>query len=256
MNRITPLNSGFLLAILLCASGQIGAQAEAFCVQNAKAASGDQYLLIYQGDTIAHWTTTRPNKDDKKIVLCIPAAFTETFGGVDGLYAQGGHLFNKGRPDKKIGGALCVIAGKCSVIPCPGGNIDGGVIANVQSRKGDLFQQFQVVANGIGEKFKDASHVQRRGVAIFKDCTTAIVESVGPITLTQFGEDLAQMGAEQLAYTDMGPWDEGWYRDPVSDKLCSLGRDHSLTNRQSNWLYFEHSQTGARQAPSHPQRKR
>jgi hypothetical protein len=64
----------------------------------------------------------------------------------------------------------------------------------------------------------------------------ALVESLSAITLSQFGIDLAALGAKQLAYTDMGPWDEGWYRNSKDNKVVTLGQDRSLTNKQSNWL--------------------
>jgi hypothetical protein len=224
-------------------SGPANASEESIKANRIKAKSGTHYLLIFQRDTRARWTTIRPKKEDKSIVLCIPAAFTLSYGGVDGFYACDGQLFNKDNPDKSIGGTVVVLNGKCNVVSSPAGKIDDNLIAAVKAQKGDLFQQFQVVADGKGEKFKDPTRFQRRGIAIFGDDSTAIIESNEAITLTQFGEDAASMGVQQLAYTDMGPWDEGWVRNPANGKLVKIGQNRSLTDRQSNWLYFRISES-------------
>ena len=150
-----------------------------------------------------------------------------------------GRIFNEGNPDTKIGGIVVLEAGKCKVIAAPAGKINDQLLGSIKARNAECFQQFQVVANGKGERFRDSSRFQRRGIGILKDGTAAVIESVEPITLTQFGEDVAGMGVEQLAYTDMGPWDEGWYRNPEGGSLVTLGQDRSLTHRQSNWLYFK-----------------
>lgn len=215
--------------------------------------SGTNYLWLSQNNSTVHWTATRPNKEDKRIVLCIPAAFTGAYGGIDGVYALAGQVFNK--PDDKIGGVVVVHGGRCSVLSAPAGKIGDGFLQSIRNQKADCFQQFQVVANGKGERFRDSSRFQRRGIAILKDGTTAIVESAEPITLTQFGEDTASMGVEQLAYTDMGPWDEGWYRNPSDGNLITIGRDRSLTGRQSNWLYFESASSPLNKATSQSNRQ-
>lgn len=230
-----------LVLALVSASATLPACAtqNSISIRSIKAPSGTHYLCISQNSSTIHWTTIRPKKEDKRVVLCIPAAFTGPYGGVVGIYALTGQLFNDNNPDKTIGGMVVVQGGKCKVIAAPAGKIDGELLRSIKSQKADCFQQFQVVANGKGERFRDSSRFQRRGIAILKDGTAAVLESTEPITLTQFGEDAEGMGVEQLAYTDMGPWDEGWYRNPANGKLVTIGQDRSLTYRQSNWLYFE-----------------
>jgi hypothetical protein len=216
--------------------------------RHVKGPSGTRYLWLYQNNSTIHWTATRPKKEDKSIMLCIPAAFTGAYGGIVGLYVLSGQPFNK--PDDKIGGMVVVQGGRCNVLSTPGGKIGDDLLQPMKVKRADCFQQFQVVANGKGERFRDASRFQRRGIAILKDGTTVIIESVEPITLTQFGEDSAALGVEQLAYTDMGPWDEGWYRNPSDGKLITIGQDRSLTGRQSNWLYFESASSPSNKATS------
>lgn len=242
-----------LLLFWVSASMIANAAQKPMQVKSVKGESGAHYLWIAQGDSTAHWTLERPRSEDPKVVLCIPAAFTDANGLVDGFYACGGRASNQRFPDTKIGGIVLVREGKCEVMSAPSGKIDGKLLEAIVSKKWECFQQFQVVAGGKGERFKDKTCCQRRGIGTLKDGTTVIVESCEPITLTQFGKDVASMGVEQLAYADMGPWDEGWYRNPANGKLVTIGQDRSLTRRQSNWLYFKSPELQA--AESGHQRK-
>jgi hypothetical protein len=42
------------------------------------------------------------------------------------------------------------------------------------------------------------------------------------------------LGVRDAIYTDMGGWDEGWYRDGV--KVRTIGLMRGSTRRQSNWF--------------------
>jgi hypothetical protein len=66
---------------------------------------------------------------------------------------------------------------------------------------------------------------------------TAIIESYEHITLTAFTKDLLELGAVDALYTDMGAWDEGWYRQ--DNKLITIGRMKSQTEKQCNWVVFK-----------------
>lgn len=220
-----------------------------------KGPSGTHYTLLFQNDCKARWTTQRP-KSEEHIKLCIPAAFTASDGGVVGLYALKGKFYNQNNRDLSIGGVVATIDGKCRIVGASQGDIDIKLLKEVLQKKGDLFQQFQVVANGSGEKFRDSTRFQRRGIATFKDGACAVIESFESITLSQFGADLANMGVDQFAYTDMGPWDEGWYRDSKSGRVIIIGRDRAYTSRQSNWLVFEQLITATALGAPHSSRHR
>ncbi len=69
-----------------------------------------------------------------------------------------------------------------------------------------------------------------------KNGRTAVVESNKMITLKTFSEDLAALGVMNLLYTDMGYWDEGWYK--AGGKTITLGHYLSQTDKQSNWVVF------------------
>jgi hypothetical protein len=80
---------------------------------------------------------------------------------------------------------------------------------------------------------------QRRGIAILNDNSIAIIESEQAITLEVFSKDLVLLNVKQLIYTDMGAWDEGWYRNPLHNVLIKIGKDLSQTDKQSNWIVFK-----------------
>ena len=204
---------------------------------NKQANSGNHYLIISQENASAHWTLNRPDQNDRTIVLSIPAAFTGHHGEIIGFYALQGKCFNN--PSPGIGGIVNISDGNCKVNEISGGNIPEGLSKDILDCKSEAFQQFQVVKNNKPEKFKDNSHFQRRCIAIMNDGKTAVIESTESITLSQFAQDLVDIGVQQAAYTDMGLWDEGWYRDLNSSRPVVIGHDRRLTNKQSNWFYLQ-----------------
>jgi len=202
--------------------------------------SGTSYRVIYKNNMKAEWVTKRPEQydADRDVLLSIPAAFTDKKGRIGGVYAIDGEFFNLDNPDRSIGGVVYCIKGSCSIKPVPRGDLSQDLIDKIKSLKGDLFQQFIVVFNGKAESFKDKSKFQRRGIATMEDGRTAIVESDRDITLNQFGAECAAAGIKELAYTDMGWWDEGWYRLRPHEKPHTLGKSRMATNKQTNWLTF------------------
>jgi hypothetical protein len=66
-----------------------------------------------------------------------------------------------------------------------------------------------------------------------------MIESKESITLKVFSEDLVILGVMQLIYTDMGSWDEGWYKNQKNNKIVIIGQDLSQTAKQSNWVVFK-----------------
>ncbi len=203
------------------------------------ATNGTSYHFYCKNDLDVGWTTTRPSKSDQKIKLCIPAAFTSTTGTVVGINALNGKVKNARGISKPIGGALLIRNGKFNIFPTShGACFTEEFIESLVRDKASLFQQFQLVEKGVPARFKDKKIFQMRAIAKFKDGREGIVESVTPISFKEFNDDLAAMGVEDALYTDMGAWDEGWYRDPGSADIVSIGNDRSKTNKQTNWLIF------------------
>lgn len=183
----------------------------------------------------------RPDKADKNIVLTIAGAFTNTDSDkVDGLFIDKGTVYNKEKVNHGVGGAIRIVNGDCEIFPTRKGKIlNDSLIKIVVSKKGSLFQQIQLIEKGGGAKFKDAKLFQRRAIVKLKGGKTAIIESFEHITLAVFTKDLMELGVVDALYTDMGAWDEGWYRDPLTNKPITIGRLRSQTSRQCNWVVYK-----------------
>jgi hypothetical protein len=109
----------------------------------------------------------------------------------------------------------------------------------LKKRKATLFQQFQIVVDGKPASFKDKKLYQMRALVQFKDKTDrGVIESKEEISFQTFNRDLAGLGVVNALYTDMGAWDEGWYREPNNGRIVTIGNDRSATEKQSNWLYL------------------
>jgi hypothetical protein len=201
--------------------------------------SGNTYIFIYKKDHKADFVLARPGKEDTSVLLCIPAAFTQlTDYSVDGIYISHGKAGNTKKINRSLGGALEIVNGEVSIFPTDkGSRITDSLVDAVVMKKGALFQQIQMIVNGVPASFKDQKLFQRRGIVLLKDGRVLVAESRKAITLKTFADDLAALGASDLLYTDMGAWDEGWYRDS-NGKTISMGYDHSQTDRQSNWFIF------------------
>ena len=109
----------------------------------------------------------------------------------------------------------------------------------VASKKGSLFQQILMIEKGVGAKYKDVKLFQRRAIVKLKGNKTAVIESYEHITLTAFTTDLLELGVQDALYVDMGAWDEGWYINPSDNKIITIGRMKTQTDKQCNWVVFK-----------------
>lgn len=228
----------FFISLLLLIAGCLPAQN--ISLQSKTGKSGTTYSFIKKNTCQISFTTTRPDQKDKSILLSIPAAFTNTSNDhIDGIYAVNGEVDNTGFINKTLGGVFYIEKNNCRIFQSAKGRLfNDSLYSLVKSNKASFFQQIQCIQNGKAASFIDKKLFQRRGIALLKDGSVAIVESKEAITLQAFSEDLVQLGVVNLIYTDMGAWDEGWYKDPVSGKLVIIGKDLSQTARQSNWIVF------------------
>lgn len=232
---------GAVLATSFCAAWAKAGDLE---VKNIKTESGNEYTVFYQGDLAAAFDTKRPKQTDKSILLCIPCAFTSYVGSIDGAYVCDGKVHHRHFVSDQFGGAGLIKDGSIELISTGKGKLlTKEYLNDLAKRRLALFQQFLIVENGQPSHFKDKTLFQRRAIAKFKDGQTGVVESKAAITLTQFGHDLKDAGARYALYTDMGTYDEGWYRD-AGDSIKPLGLDRSMTSKQTNWLTF-HKRNGA-----------
>jgi hypothetical protein len=193
-------------------------------------------VFSWNDSLIPDFVTERPSTDDQTVYLCIPAAFTQLEDDkIDGLYANNGKVGNADRVNGSIGGGLLIEGGKLSLFDTKADQaLDSLFIASLAKNKSDFFQQILMVKNGKAEIFRDTKVFQRRAIVEFNDGRFGVIEADRPASLAQFAADLVELGVKNALYTDMGAWDEGWYR--YGQAVVKIGRLKSQTARQSNWF--------------------
>lgn len=208
-------------------------------LETKKSSSGNNYTIIYQGNLKMDVALTRPDKKDKNVLLCIPGAYTDLVTlNVDGLFIDKGKVYNRNKVNRSLGGAIKIINGACEIFPTNRGELLNDSLVNLLiTKKGSLFQQIQMVEKGKPAKYKDVKEFQRRAIVKLKGNKTAIIESYEHITLTVFTSDLLELGVYDALYTDMGSWDEGWYKQ--NNEVISIGRIRSQTDKQCNWVILK-----------------
>jgi hypothetical protein len=235
----------FLYFLLLCSLAH--SQKPTLLVEQKTASSGNHYTVFHKGSNKVEFTTTRPDSKDTSLLLCIAAAFTRLDDGkVDGAYAINGQVMQE-VPNLRLGGGIFMNAKTCEIFPYHAYPPSSGIIKDptlskemkkkIKDGKYSFFQQIQLIVNGQAERFVDEKHFQRRAIVVFKNKSVAIIESKTAITLAAFSKDLVGLGVDNALYTDMGDWDEGWYRD-ANGKVKVTGTSKSQTGRQSNWVVF------------------
>jgi len=219
------------------------AAAASFRVETKNAPSGNAYTIFHQDKLKLDVSLKRPDKSDKNILLCIPGAYTDLVSlKVDGLFIDNGTVYNKNKINHTLGGAIKIVNGECEIFPTRKGKLlNDSLIDLVVSAKGSLFQQIQLIEKGAGARYKDVKEFQRRAIVKLKNksggISTAVIESFEHITLTAFTKDLLELGVVDALYTDMGSWDEGWYRK--GNEVETIGRIRSQTDKQCNWVVFK-----------------
>ncbi len=247
MNSLKISFLAFLISVGSCAQPKQGVKT-GIATSTKTAGSGQVYDILYKGNHKIKFTTTRPDQKDTSVLLCIAAAFTSLDNGkVDGAYAVDG-VVKQEVPNMRLGGGIMINNKTCDIFPYhafppPSGIIKDPALSKemqkkIKDGKYSFFQQIQMIVNGNAERFFDEKLFQRRAIVIFKDKKVAIIESQQAITLATFAKDLVELGAYNALYTDMGSWDEGWYRDNTG-KLHVIGTSRSQTDKQSNWVYFQ-----------------
>lgn len=226
--------------LLLCGAVYGGERSAELSISTVKGTSGTRYHLYGKGAGLyISWNRERPSKSDKAIKLCIPAAFTSTTGTVVGIFAVNGEVGNREQISKSIGGILKIVDGEFKIFPSDKGErFTQRFIDSLKTERASLFQQFQLVENGVASKFKDKRHFQMRAIGKFASRLEAVIESDSAIDFKTFNSDLVGMGVKDAIYTDMGAWDEGWYRNPKTSKVVPIGKDRSKTQKQTNWITF------------------
>ncbi len=210
-------------------------------VEKKKTKSGYNYTIFHKNNFNINLSLKRPEKTDKTIHLCIAGAFTDLQNySPDGLLIENGNVLNKNKINNTLGGAIKMINGDCELFPTHKGKLLTDSLTNfVVAKKGSLFQQILMIEKGVGSKYKDVKLFQRRAIVKLKGNKTAVIESYENITLTVFTTDLLELGVQDALYVDMGAWDEGWYRNSTDNKIITIGRMKTQTDKQCNWVVFK-----------------
>lgn len=209
-------------------------------IEVKRGASGlSGYTIIYKGSAKMEFENTRPLKADTNILLCIPGAFTRLSDyKIDGLYICKGRVINRDKINHSLGGGIKIEGGECAVFSTQYGKLlTDSFINAIAAEKGSFFQQIRMIDDAGVANISDEGLTYRRGIAIFSNGEIGIVESIEPVTLETFAKDIYAMGAKSLIYTDMGAWDEGWYRNE-SGLPVTIGKSRTQTKLQSNWVVF------------------
>jgi hypothetical protein len=209
-------------------------------IEIKKSSTGNNYSFFHKDNFNLEVTLTRPDKSDNSILLCIPAAYTDlqTYL-VDGLYIENGKIYNKNKINHTLDGAIKIINNECEIFSTNEGKLlNDSLINPLILRKGSLFQQTLLIKKGIVTKFNDQKLFQRRAIVKLKSNEIAVIESFEKITLSDFTNDLLELEVMDALNTDMGAWDEGWYRNPKNNEVLTIGKMNTRTDKQSNWIVF------------------
>ncbi|HTL82659.1 MAG TPA: phosphodiester glycosidase family protein [Bacteroidia bacterium] len=199
------------------------------------------YSLFFKQKLKLELCDQRPSKKDTSIKLCIAAAFTQLENdSIDGLYIINGKVKNRNSVNHHLGGGLLINGDEVSVIATGDGSIlTHQWIDSISAANCSFLQQIRLVSDGFELPLKKNKDVfQRRAIGVMQDGNVVMIESKEAITLDDFGHDLMTMQIKDAIYTDMGDWDEGWYRDEKTGQIVTIGTSLASTDRQSNWLIF------------------
>lgn len=236
-----------LLGLLTCCQPV----AQQVRVEERTTSGGQQYALFYSQNLAIRVVTKRPMVASDSCQLSVAAGYTDlaTDQPLD-LLVQQGHVRQTKPTISFLDGELTSVGDTLTITRLPAGEAAlRAQIAKVHCQGGTLLLQELLVLDGKPQRFGPGNGFQRRALAEFAGRQFAVVESAADnLPLSQFAEDLRELGVKNALYLDMGDWDEGWYK--AGRQVVTLGLRRTQTARQSNWLLFARPATGAR-AP-HP----
>ena len=208
-------------------------------LEDRQTASGHQYSVFYPQKLAIRVAVNRPSVVDNACQLSVAAAYTNLDNDqpLDLLVYEG-----QARQLKPtigyLDGLLTSVGDTLTISRLPRGQaLLDAQVAGVCRQHGTLLLQELLVYEGKSQRFGPGNAFQRRALAEFANRRFAVVESAADdLTLSQFAEDLRELGATNALYLDMGDWDEGWYK--AGGQVVRLGLRRTQTARQSNWLVF------------------
>jgi hypothetical protein len=195
--------------------------------------SGRDYLLLSQLAPRVQLRLERPKRSDRDVLVCVPGTYTSPEGTVEGAVVLEGKLV---RPNPMPWEALLVIESSAPQVRWQRSRLGAQELAGLAGRKASVVQGHLLVGGGKVRPLKPSPALRRRALTVASSGGFAIVESTVAVELGVFAADLVAMGVFAAMNLDMGRWSEGWYRDPGSGKLQTLGEDFRATDKQTNWI--------------------
>lgn len=147
--------------------------------------------------------------------MCIPAAYTDLDGNIEGQYRINGKTYGTQSLKERV-----------SLHPAK------GLIISREWVSGNGFQQHVLVKNGKVRNFRDKRRFRRR--ALCSDDSSPgsllIIESTRKMTLNEFAAEVAKH-SKNAVNLDMGRWGYGWIENKIHSPWAVV-----FKHWQTNWI--------------------
>lgn len=195
------------------------------------------YTVFHQKNPHIRFTLTRPSIAESKIVLAVAGTYTSPQNTVEGFVVLDGKIIQS-RERQGWDAAAIFKNGTVEIIQTNNGrDLTKNKLQEIAEQGASLIQGHLLVMDSLAQSFKIQPLHRRRALAI-RENSPVIIESNGILDLNEFANDLVQLGVKRAMNLDMGAWSEGWYRDPRTAKIITIGLQNYATDRQSNWIIF------------------
>ena len=196
----------------------------------------DLYIYSANYSDIAFVAGDRPSRDDESILLCVAAAFQDTYqldfrhSNIVGWHTSGGRL-ERGKPQDRLG-AFTFVDGIPRIW-----NIDQAeaAVQDAAARGGSGYQQFVVLCDGQRGGHDSDEFRCYRVLALLGD-KACIIDSRTQMHYSDFIRALEELGVRDALYCDMGSgWNYSWYRNAEGQAVDIIGTPWPFSH---NWLVF------------------
>lgn len=197
----------------------------------------DLYIYCTDYDNLSYSAGERPSRDDKRILMCVAAAFQSTYqldfheDNIVGWHTSKGRL-ERGAPQDDLG-TFTYVDGVARIW-----DIDEAeaAVREATDKGGFGYQSFVILKDGERGGFNTHEFRCFRVLAVL-DGRACIIDSR---TLTHFDDFVARLkefGVTDAIYCDMGSgWNYSWFRDSTGQAQTIIGMPWPFSH---NWLVFE-----------------
>ncbi len=196
----------------------------------------DLYIYYADYDNLSYATDQRPSSDDPDNLMCVGAAFQDTYqlgfshDNIVGWHTSGGKL-ERGKPQEKLG-ALTYVDGTARIWNTE----EAEEAVKYASEHGGIgFQQFIVLYDGQRGGHKSNEFRCYRVLAVMNG-RACIIDSRTQMHYDEFIQALSDIGVQDALYCDMGSgWNYSWYRGADGKPVDIIGIPWPFSH---NWLVF------------------